>query len=442
VVEVFSDAIDNAKAIDAKFKLLIKDKNTAELNKFPLLGAVVVIKDNMLYDGHKATCASGFLKNYVSQYTATCVQRLIDAGAVILGRANMDEFAMGSSNEKSYHGLCKNALDETRVPGGSSGGSASAVAADLCSCALGSDTGGSVRLPASFNGVCGMKPTYGRVSRFGVIAFASSLDQVGPITKTVEDNALLLSVLNGEDANDQTALCGKDDYYKHLKPSVRGLKVGKLVSVYKQFADNKYHAVYEKIFARLKEMGAEIVDCDVPLINYSINAYYIIAPAEAASNLARFDGIKYTTRSKKAASVGDIYEYSRTEGFGEEVKRRIMIGNFVLSTGYADAYYNKAKQIQSAIKSGFTKTFEKCDVLILPTSMGEAFKIGEFASADPARMYLEDIFTVPANIAGVPALSIPCGTGENNLPLGLQIYAKSENEQAIYNFAMAIEGKL
>ncbi|MGN1227254.1 MAG: Asp-tRNA(Asn)/Glu-tRNA(Gln) amidotransferase subunit GatA [Christensenellales bacterium] len=423
VIEVFSDAIDNARAIDNR---IANGENVGRLAGVPIL-----IKDNILYEGKIASCASRFLKDYKAQYSSTVVKKLLSEGAVIIGRANMDEFAMGSSTEKSYYGPTLNALDETRVPGGSSGGSASAVAGRLAPCALGTDTGGSVRQPSSYNGVVGIKPTYGKVSRYGVIAFASSLDQVGPITKNVKDNALLLEILAGDDCNDETTLkVDVPNYLSMIKGNIDGVRVGVCNQILALMREKEH---FSKLIEWFKSQGAVIEYVDIPDIELCLPVYYILAPAEATSNLGRFDGVKYSTRAEDAESVNEIYVKSRSQGFGEEVKRRIMLGNFVLSSGYFDAYYNKAKRLQQKIKREFAKAFEKCDVIITPTTFGEAFKLGEIT--DPVKMYMEDVFTISANIASIPAISIPCGKGANGMPLGMQILASENDEGKIYNVA-------
>ncbi len=430
ILEVFDDALDNARIIDEKIK------NGDKLGA--LAGVPFIIKDNMLYKGHKATCASKFLEHFVSPYTATAVQRLLDNDAVILGRANMDEFAMGGSNENSAFGACKNAYDDTRVSGGSSGGSAVAVALNMCAGALGTDTGGSVRQPSSFNGVVGMKPTYGRISRYGVVAFASSLDQVGPITKNVADNAYLLGILAGEDAHDQTSLrVAVDDYLGAMQSSVAGLKIGVCQQMMAQYETSEYYANFQRVIDFFRANGAEIVDIDIPKIELALPVYYILAPAEAASNLGRYDGVKYTTRAGDATDINQLYVDSRTQGFGDEVKRRIMLGNYVLSSGYFDAYYTKARKVRQYISNSFDDAFTKCDVIISPCTYGEAFKLGQ--KNDPLSMYLEDMFTVTANIAGIPAISVPYSHGANGLPLGLQILSKHLGESAIYTVADYVE---
>ena len=427
ILEVFDDVLVQAKKIDEKVK------NGEQLGK--LAGVPILIKDNILYRGKIASCASKFLKNYKAQYSSTVVENLLKEDAVIIGRANMDEFAMGGSNENSAFGPCLNSKDKTRVAGGSSGGSAVAVASGMVPCALGTDTGGSIRQPSSYNGVVGLKPTYGRVSRYGIVAFASSLDQVGPITQDVQDNALILSVLAGHDAHDETTLnCDVDNYELACSSDSSKIKIGVVKQVMSLMKDN---ANFDKITNWLKEKGYSIVEVEVPNISLCLPVYYILAPAEATSNLGRFEGIKYSTRAEDAENVDEIYTKSRTKGFGKEVKRRIMLGNFVLSSGYFDAYYNKAKKIQQQIKKEFNLAFSKCDCIIMPTTYGEAFKIGEHTN--PVDMYMEDMFTIPANIASLPAISIPYALGPNKLPLGLQILANKLNEKDIYSLASFIQ---
>ena len=429
IIEVFEDALDYAKLMDNKIAQGYVGK---------LAGVPIVIKDNILMQGKKATAASKILMDYVAQYSSTVVKKLLDAGAVIIGRANMDEFAMGSGTENSYYGNTLNPLDKTRVPGGSSGGSAAAVAGNLCAAALGTDTGGSVRQPASCCGCVGFKPTYGRVSRFGVIAFASSLDQVGPITKNVEDNALLLEVIAGYDENDMTtSRLPVAEYTKYLDKDIKGMRVGVIKQVDKIVEGLEVEKSYKDVQEFLRSQGAEIVEINIPSIELALPVYYIISPAEATSNLARFDGVKYTIRDSEARDLEEIYKRTRTKGFGAEVKRRIMMGNYVLSSGYFDAYYNKAKALQGKLKKEFADAFNNCDVLITPTAKGEAFKIGE--KQDPIDAYKEDIFTVPVSIVGVPAISIPYGTGPNNLPLGLQFIANHFDEGKLYQISDYIE---
>lgn len=405
-----------------------------------LAGIPIVIKDNINLKGTKTTCASQFLKNFVSPYTATCVQKLLDADAVIIGKANMDEFAMGSSNENSSFGPVLNPRDETCVPGGSSGGSAATVAANQCFGALGTDTGGSIREPASFCGVVGLKPTYGRVSRFGVVAFASSLDQVGTLTKSVKDSAIMLKVISGQDINDMTSSDHEIIDYENIKQDVKGLKIG----IAKQFFNDKLNpevkSALEKAIDLYKQNGAEVVEVDLPSLDVSLGVYYILSSAEAASNLARFDGVKYGTQAKEFKDITDLYFKSRTQGFGPEVKRRIMLGNYVLSSGYFDAFYRKAKKVQKVIKKEFSDAFSVCDVLVSPTTANPAFKLGE-KSGDPLAMYLTDIFTVPINIAGLPAMSIPCGKDKNGLPIGMQLISKEFNEEVLFRLGNFFEQK-
>ncbi len=430
LLEIFDDALDKAKEMDEKIAAGFSGK---------LAGVPVIIKDNILYKGKIASCSSKFLENYVAQYNADVVTKMLEQGAVIIARANMDEFAMGSSTENSAFGATKNALDPTRVPGGSSGGSACAVAAGLAPVALGTDTGGSIRQPASYNGVVGIKPTYGRVSRFGVVAFASSIEQVGPITKTARDNAYMLEILSGGSEHDETSLkVPVKNYLSEITGSVKGLRVGVLKEIEDAVHGLDCENSYRNAIELLKQHGAELVNVSIPDFKLSLPCYYIIAPAEATSNLGRFDGVKYSRRSKDAKDVDEIYVKSRSEGFGREVKRRIMLGNFVLSSGYFDAYYNKAKKLQQKLIAEAKEAFKVCDILILPTTAGEAFKIGA-KDGDPVSMYKEDLFTIMANVLGVPAISVPFGKGKEGMPLGIQLVADSLKEGTIYNVADFIE---
>ncbi|MCM1324982.1 MAG: Asp-tRNA(Asn)/Glu-tRNA(Gln) amidotransferase subunit GatA [Acetobacter sp.] len=425
VLEFFDDALSLAEEMDKKIAAGFKGK---------LAGVPIIIKDNILYKGKKATCSSKFLENYVAQYNSTVVEKMLKEGAVIIGRANMDEFAMGSSTENSAFGVTKNALDPTRVAGGSSGGSAAAVAAEFAPCALGTDTGGSIRQPSSYNGVVGIKPTYGRVSRFGVVAFASSLEQVGPITKNVKDNAYMLEILAGHSEHDETSSEEPVvSYLDQIKGSIKGYKIAVLKQVAKLIKGKPIEKAYNKALEFVKAQGAEVVEVDLPEFELTLPCYYIIAPAEATSNLGRFDGVKYSTRAANVKDVDEIYLKSRTQGFGKEVKRRIMLGNFVLSSVYFDAYYNKAQKLQQKIKDKVQKVFDKCDIIMLPTTMGEAFKIG--AKSDPVSMYLEDVFTILANIIGAPAITVPYEKGENGLPLGMQFIGNLFEEGKVYNIA-------
>ena len=429
VIEVFDDAIDSAKLMDEKISHGYRGK---------LAGVPILLKDNILVKGKHCSAGSLFLKDYVAEYTSTVAQKLIDEGAIILGRTNMDEFAMGSGTETSYYGKTLNPHDNTRVPGGSSGGSAAAVAANLCAAALGTDTGGSIRQPSSYCGVVGIKPTYGRVSRYGVIAFASSLDQVGPITKNVEDNALLLEVLSGQDNHDETSANEPTvEYLKDQINSIAGLRVGVIPSVENMLKGLESEKLYNLAKQFLTDNGAKIVNLDINNMELVLPIYYIIAPAEATSNLARFDGVKYSRRSEKAKNIDEIYKYSRTEGFGDEVKRRIMLGNYVLSSGYFDAYYNKARSLQAKLRDEFLSAFKDCDIILMPTAKGEAFKLG--SKTDPVDAYKEDIFTVSANIAGLPSISIPFGSGSTGLPIGMQLLAPHFKEKELYQIAKFIE---
>lgn len=429
VIEVFDDAIDSAKLMDEKIRHGYRGK---------LAGVPILLKDNILVKGKHCSAGSLFLKDYMAEYTSTVAQKLIDAGAIILGRTNMDEFAMGSGTETSYYGKTLNPHDNTRVPGGSSGGSAAAVAANLCAAALGTDTGGSIRQPSSYCGVVGIKPTYGRVSRYGVIAFASSLDQVGPITKNVEDNALLLEVLSGQDNHDETSANEPTvEYLKDQINSIAGLRVGVIPSVENMLKGLESEKLYNLAKQFLTDNGAKIVNLDINNMELVLPIYYIIAPAEATSNLARFDGVKYSRRSEKAKNIDEIYKYSRTEGFGDEVKRRIMLGNYVLSSGYFDAYYNKARSLQAKLRDEFLSAFKDCDIILMPTAKGEAFKLG--SKTDPVDAYKEDIFTVSANIAGLPSISIPFGSGSTGLPIGMQLLAPHFKEKELYQIAKFIE---
>lgn len=429
VIEVFDDAIDSAKLMDEKIRHGYRGK---------LAGVPILLKDNILVKGKHCSAGSLFLKDYVAEYTSTVAQKLIDEGAIILGRTNMDEFAMGSGTETSYYGKTLNPHDNTRAPGGSSGGSAAAVAANLCAAALGTDTGGSIRQPSSYCGVVGIKPTYGRVSRYGVIAFASSLDQVGPITKNVEDNALLLEVLSGQDNHDETSANEPTvEYLKDQINSIAGLRVGVIPSVENMLKGLESEKLYNLAKQFLTDNGAKIVNLVINNMELVLPTYYIIAPAEATSNLARFDGVKYSRRSEKAKNIDEIYKYSRTEGFGDEVKRRIMLGNYVLSSGYFDAYYNKARSLQAKLRDEFLSAFKDCDIILMPTAKGEAFKLG--SKTDPVDAYKEDIFTVSANIAGLPSISIPFGSGSTGLPIGMQLLAPHFKEKELYQIAKFIE---
>ena len=403
-----------------------------------LTGIPVGIKDNICTEGITTTCASKMLYNFVPPYDATVIKRLKNEGAVILGKLNMDEFAMGSSTESSYFKKTKNPYDLTRVPGGSSGGSAASVSADLAPYALGSDTGGSIRQPAAFCGNVGLKPTYGLVSRFGLIAFASSLDQIGSFTKDVTDCAIVLNAIAGYDKMDSTSVdADKTDYTKALGLPLKGMKVG----VPKQYLESGIQAeireAVENAIKVYEMLGAECEECSLPLSKFALPAYYLISSAEASSNLARFDGIKYGYRAEEYHGLTDLYETTRSEGFGEEVKRRIMLGTYALSSGYYDAYYKKAQQVRGLIKRDFAACFEKYDVLLTPTTPTTAYKFGE--KSDPVAMYMGDICTVAVNIAGLPAISIPAGLDKKGMPIGIQLIANSLDERKLLTAAFAYE---
>lgn len=405
-----------------------------------ILGGVpIAIKDNICTNGIKTTCASKMLENFIPIYDATVVEKLKEAGAIIIGKTNMDEFAMGSSTESSYIKKTKNPWDLEKVPGGSSGGSAATVSGDMAFSALGSDTGGSIRQPASYCSVVGLKPTYGLISRFGLIAYASSLDQIGPFTKNVEDSALMLNVIAGYDKKDTTsANIEKKDYTKSLINSVKGVKIGVPHDFVSEGLNEDVKTSYDNAINILKNAGAEIIDIDLEYAKYSLATYYIIATAEASSNLGRYDGIRYGYRAKDFEDLDDLYTKSRTEGFGEEVKKRIMLGTFVLSSGYYDAYYKRAQQVRTLIIENFKKAFNKCDSIIIPTAPNTAFKFGS-KTENPLEMYLEDIFTVPVNIAGLPAISVPGGFDKDNMPIGIQFIANSFDEEKLLQIAYTFE---
>lgn len=405
----------------------------------PLAGVPVAIKDNMCIDGMLTTCSSKILSNFKPAFTATAVEKLQAAGAVIVGKTNMDEFAMGSTTETSFYGETKNPWDLTRVPGGSSGGSAAAVAAEEVPYALGSDTGGSIRQPAGFCGVTGMKPTYGRVSRYGLIAYGSSLDQIGPIAKDVTDCAAILEAISGKDDKDSTSVKeAGDDFMAALTDDVKGLRIGIPRDYFGEGLDAEVKAAVMAAAKVLEEKGAEVEEFDLSLVEYAIPAYYIIASAEASSNLERFDGVKYGYRTAEFTDLHNMYKKTRSEGFGPEVKRRIMLGSFVLSSGYFDAYYMKALRTKALIKQAFDRAFEKYDVILGPVAPTTALKLGESLS-DPIKMYLGDVYTVSVNLAGLPGISLPCGYDSNGLPIGLQLLARHFDEKSIIRAAYAFE---
>lgn len=401
----------------------------------PLAGIPVAIKDNILIEGIKCTAGSNILENYIAPYDATVVKKLKEQNSVFLGKTNLDEFAMGSSTEHSAFGPTKNPNDLTRVPGGSSGGSAAAVKANECIFALGSDTGGSVRQPASLCGVVGLKPTYGAVSRYGLMAFASSLDQIGPITKTVEDARIVFEAISGKDEKDSTSV---ELQFSGCRLSVKDLRIGVPKEYFVEGLDPKIERVVREAIKRYEEMGAKVKEVSLPHTEYALPAYYIISPSEASANLARYDGIKYgLSESKEVKDLLDVYLQSREKGFGDEVRRRIIVGAYTLSSGYYEAYYLKAQKIRTLIKNDFEKAFKEVDVLLTPTSPFTAFKIGERIE-DPLSMYLVDVYTVSINMAGIPAISIPCGEVDN-LPVGLQIIGKHFEENKILAVGQAFE---
>jgi aspartyl-tRNA(Asn)/glutamyl-tRNA(Gln) amidotransferase subunit A len=416
------------------------DSLAARGEKLPPLGGVPVgIKDVMVTRGVRTTAGSKILGNYVPPYDCTAVARMEAAGAVVLGKLNCDEFAMGSSNENSAWRPVHNPRDLSRVLGGSSGGSAAAVAADMAVATLGSDTGGSIRQPASFCGVVGLMPTYGRVSRYGLIAFASSLDRIGPLTKTVKDAAIVLRTIAGRDPMDSTSAdVPVLDYVAELEKPVRGLRLGVAKEYFGEGLDSEVRISVEAAIQKLAESGCEIVPVSLPHTEYAIPTYYIVATAEASSNLARFDGVRYGYRARDARSLSEMYRRTRDHGFGAEVKRRIMLGTYALSTGYYDAYYLKAQKVRTLLARDFEQAFKKVDAIVTPTSPTAAFKLGEKAN-DPLSMYLADIFTVTADLVGIPGISVPCGKTKESLPIGLQILGKDFDEATILRVAHAYE---
>jgi len=427
ITECFDEALKFSKNFDKK-------KNYNGL----LSGVPIAVKDMFCTKNVKTTAGSKILHNFIPTYESTVTNNLWSQGAFLLGKLNCDEFAMGSSNETSFFGNVKNPYGEKLVPGGSSGGSASALAAGLTPATIGTDTGGSIRQPASFTGTVGLKPTYGRCSRWGIVAFASSLDQAGPMTINVEDSALLLQAMSGYDSKDSTSVNKKvENYSSNLTEKIKGLKIG----IPKEYRVDKMPAEIDDLWKKgieyLKDAGAIIKNISLEHTMYALPAYYIVAPAEASSNLARYDGVKYGHRAK-GKNLIEMYENTRSEGFGNEVKRRILIGTYVLSSGYYDAYYLKAQKVRQLIKNDFDKAFKDVDAILTPSTPGSAFKIGD-KSDDPVSMYLNDIFTVPVNLSGLPAISVPAGYDKNNLPLGLQIIGKAFDEQTILNLSLAIE---
>lgn len=444
--QIADDLLNRVATVDAKTRAYVfvnKECSSAVVSraqkKGRLSGIPVLLKDNICVKGEPTTCGSKILEGFKPPYDATVVRKLREEGAVLMGKANMDEFAFGSSCETSVYGPTRNPWDLERVPGGSSGGSAAAVAADEAIMALGSDTGGSIRQPAAFCGVVGLKPTYGRVSRYGLIAFASSLDQIGPITKDVSDSALLLGAIAGHDDMDSTSVSlPVPDYTKSLVRDVKGLRVGVPKEYFVDGIDAEVSEAIRQALAVLKSLGAVIKEISLPHTEYAVATYYIIGPAEASSNLARFDGVQYGFRDTSAIDLIDMYTKTRSAGFGGEAKRRILLGTYCLSSGYYDAYYLKALKVRTKIKEDFEKAFKECDCIVTPTAPTPAFKAGEKVN-DPLAMYLSDIFTIPANLAGIPAISIPCAFSSGALPIGLQMLAKPFDEQTLFRAAYTYE---
>ncbi len=427
---------DNAMKMagEAQKKIDLEEKQ----NNTSILGIPLAIKDNICTKGVRTTCSSKILYNFAPPYESTVTSRLLERGYVLIGKTNLDEFAMGSSTENSGFHTTKNPWSLERIPGGSSGGSAAAVAADECIAALGSDTGGSIRQPAALCGVVGLKPTYGRVSRYGLVAFASSLDQIGPITKNVRDSAILMNILSGHDPLDSTsAPVPAPDFTAALGKDINGMIIGIPKEYFIEGIDKEVEVSVKEATKKLESLGAITVEVSLPHTGYAVATYYILATSEASSNLARYDGIKYGFRAQ-GKDLMDMYMNTRAQGFGAEVKRRIMLGTYALSAGYYEAYYKKAQQVRTLIKKDFEDAFKKVDVILTPTSPTAAFKIGE-KTADPLQMYLSDIFTISANLAGVPGISIPCGFTSNNLPVGLQLIGKHFDEESILRVAYAYE---
>ncbi len=434
VTTLQEDAIKKAKKIDEKL-------NNKEIEG-ELAGIPIGIKDNICTKGIKTTCSSKMLENFVSPYDATVMEKINAENLINLGKLNMDEFAMGGSTEYSYFKKTRNPWNLNKVTGGSSGGSAAAVAAKMVPWALGSDTGGSIRQPASFCGVVGLKPTYGLVSRYGLVAFASSLDQIGPITKDVRDSAMLLNIIAGHDEKDTTsANIEKKDYTKALKNDVKGLKIAVPKEFFGEGINEEVKSSLENAIKTYKELGAEVEEISLDIAKYSLATYYIIGCAEASSNLGRFDGIRYTYRTSEFKNLRDLYKKSRSEGFGPEVKRRIILGTYVLSSGYYDAYYKKAQQVRTLVMNEFNKVFEKYDVILTPTAPTVAFDIGS-KSKNPLEMYLSDICTVSVNIAGLPGISVPCGVDKEGMPIGMQLIGNKFCEETILNAAYTFEQKI
>ncbi len=436
-VQAFITITDKEKVIEQARKVEEEVRNGNITNE--LAGIPIGIKDNICTKGVKTTCASKMLENFVAPYDATVTEKLNKENLISLGKLNMDEFAMGSSTEYSYFKKTRNPWNLNKVPGGSSGGSAAAVAAGMVPWALGSDTGGSIREPAAFCGIVGLKPTYGLVSRFGLVAFASSLDQIGTLTKDVTDSAMLLSIIAGHDPKDTTSTnVEKKDYTKCLKNDVKGLKIGVPKECFGDGINEEVKKSIEKVIEEYKKLGAIVEECSLDVADYALATYYIIACAEASSNLGRFDGIRYGYRTKNYSNLKELFKNSRSEGFGEEVKRRIILGTYVLSSGYYDAYYKKAQQVRTLVKNEFARNFEKYDLLLTPPVPNVAFDIGSKVD-NPLEMYLADLYTVSVNIAGLPGISVPCGINSEGMPIGFQLIGKAFAEETILNAAYTYE---
>lgn len=448
MIDNISKVLDNAERLNPELNSFLSIERehaearvSAVADDARLGGLAIAVKDNICTKGLQTTCGSRILRNYRAQYDATAIGRLNDAGAIVIGKTNMDEFAMGSSNESSAFGPAKNPWDTSRVPGGSSGGSAVAVASGVVRAALGSETGGSVRQPASLCGIVGLKPTYGRISRYGLVAFASSLDNIGIFGQTVKDVANVLGVIAGRDKMDSTSAdVPVPDYSAALGNDVAGKTIGVPRELFGEGLDEEVRNAVESSIDNFRSLGATIVDVELPYAKYGIAVYYIIATAEASSNLARYDGVRYGFRAEEATALRQMYFKTREEGFGSEVKRRIMLGTYVLSSGYYDAYYSKAQKVRALVKLDYRKAFASCDAILTPTSPSVAFKIGE-KSEDPLAMYLNDIYTVSANLAGTPALSVPCGLSSDGLPIGVQLIGNFWKEDLILNLASQYEAK-
>jgi aspartyl-tRNA(Asn)/glutamyl-tRNA(Gln) amidotransferase subunit A len=437
--EKLNGELNSFLSIEREYALKRAAEAEKDSEEKPLRGMAIALKDNICTKDLQTTCGSYILHNYKAHYDATATRKLTEAGAVIVGKTNMDEFAMGSSNESSAFGTVKNPWDVTRVPGGSSGGSAVAVASGVVRASLGSETGGSVRQPASLCGIVGLKPTYGRISRFGLVAFASSLDQIGVFGATSKDVADVLGVIAGRDANDSTtADVPVPDYSANLDNDIKGKKIGVPRALFGEGLDDEIRDAVENSIENYRSLGAEIVETELPYAKYGIAVYYIIATAEASSNLARFDGVRYGFRAEGSHELREMYRKTREEGFGAEVKRRIMLGTYVLSSGYYDAYYAKAQKVRALVKRDYEKAFASCDAILTPTSPSVAFKIGE-KSDDPLAMYLSDIYTVSANLAGIPGISVPCGLSSEGLPIGMQLLGNFWSEDVLLNLANVYE---